>query len=980
MLPVLVGHRGVVASEDGHRRVLVDRMRLVARADGSIDRAAELLPGGNVASVALPSRLGGGYLFHVNAGGGTEIWRAQTWLGKLQPLARRGEVVTDVVPGFDRLYVRLSTGNRVIALDPATGAQMGLGALPVAPSYGLLAFADGWRAVVDTDLRGPLATFDAGATWRPVGIAERAQGVGVVSGNPAVLVANGKYLIDARGGLTFRADSREKGAPSDENEHAARPPGPLGKHPLRAAVEDGWPDSKETAIVARGGALARVSLRDGAVMAIAEEAYPERHAGCHAVRIGLHQVGFVCGEPTGPTVVYQHAPPLAMTPVLRFAKPRFVSASGNGALVIRGPCNDEPASESDGDARSYCVRSPAGQLRDIRVKGDLGVERVVGLGDGRIVVLVPPRGGSAGTLTVISGASAANATLALPAEPKSVARELKRGMWLDGFEERAPGVLGGWVEAGGPVVGVEVTLDGQVKAGELRDDTSGPTGGTIFGGRFAVSILEGGRAAETSDGGKTWTAFDLPERDEEARALPSRACGPVGCALPGWVRVGWGDPATSDDLRPAESPAGAYVPLKVQTPLSFRCEVASTTTPPLPDKPGPAPAPRTHGGRPGPARPGGLLPRETPNGWLPFRNTAPPALVDGELGLDNGAAYETILLRAYAWGKKGGDWTRTGRWLIRFDDRFDAARAGGVRSTALTASLWPDETSAGESVLHGAHGSVAWHGYLDPSGRSLLAASCRGSACALYSAVDGQPALPIRDASGRGAAFLAPLANGAVHVGETWFFLAQTPSYDGVALYRVDLGVARQIGTYHRSQRYSSEAPRVVRRALGGGVGLLIGGAAEPGERSGSWYVLPANPETGELGEAIALGRRDLTHAAASLGRCAPGQDGWLIDMKPDLPDTIVDVEGARAAVESVELRLRMAPGSVCLEAMAGRSGPFYASERAPAGKTAVAPQRVLTAPPGRKGSDDAATVPLAATEKSTGRRWGLSCKLNPRR
>src|SRR5262249_12465108 len=123
---------------------------------------------------------------------------------------------------------------------------------------------------------------------------------------------------------------------------------------------------------------------------------------------------------------------------------------GNGALVIRGPCADEPAGDADGDARSYCVRSPTGQARDIRVKGDLGVERVVGLGDGRVVVLVPPRGGSAGTLTIISGSSAQSATLTLPSEPKNVVRELKRGLWLDGFEERSPGVLGGWVESGGP--------------------------------------------------------------------------------------------------------------------------------------------------------------------------------------------------------------------------------------------------------------------------------------------------------------------------------------------------------------------------------------------------------------------------------------------------------------------------------------------------------------------------------------------------
>ena len=315
LFPELVGQRGVVATEEGQQRVLVDRMRLVARADGSMERAAELLPGGNVSSIALPSRLGGGYLFHVNAGGGTEIWRAAGWLDKLRPLTRRGEVVSEIVPGFDRLYVRLTSSNRIIAIDPRTGDPMGVGPLPTAGSYGALAFADGWRAVVDTDLRGPLATFDAGLTWRSLDLGVRAQGVGIVDGDLAVLVAGGRYVVDARGGVTHRTDAREKGARDHTEDPApsveARKAGPLGRRPLRAAVEDGWPDSKTTAVVARGGALARVALADGSVVALVEDAYPERRASCHAARLGLRGVGFLCGERDGPSVVYELVPPLA---------------------------------------------------------------------------------------------------------------------------------------------------------------------------------------------------------------------------------------------------------------------------------------------------------------------------------------------------------------------------------------------------------------------------------------------------------------------------------------------------------------------------------------------------------------------------------------------------------------------------------------------------------------------------------------------
>jgi hypothetical protein len=976
LLPELWGPRGVVATEEGQQRVLVDRMRLLARADGSLERAAELLPAGVVTSTALPSRLGGGYLFHVNAGGGTELWRAAGWLAKLRPLTRRGEVVSDIVPGFDRLYVRLRTGNRVIALNAQTGDQMSVGPLPTAGAYGALAFADGWRAVVDADLRGPLATFDAGLTWRPLNLGERSLGVGIFDGDPGVLVAGGRYVVDARGGVSHRTDARDKGAPREHTEEPApsveaRKAGPLGRRPLRAAVEDGWPDSKTTAVVARGGALARVSLADGAVVAMVEDAYPERRASCHAVRLGLLGVGFLCGERDGPTVVYELAPPLGLRQVLRYEKPRFIAASGNGALVIRGRC-DGDASVDDSGAHWHCVRSPAGVKREIQVTGfDAGVERVVGLGDGRVAVLIPPRGGSPGDLTVISASGrATKVELKLPEAPAGVANELRHGLWLDGFEERAPGVLGGWIEAGGPVVGVQITLDGVVKAGELQGEASG----AVFGGRFAVLLLDG-RALETTDGGMTWAGFDLPPRAEEARAVPSRAAGPVGAALPGWIRVGWGEPEAPDDMKSAEEPSSPYTPLKVSPTIALDCEVSGVSTPPLPDKPRAAAPPPPVVVRRSPRAPVPVArpARDVQPGWGVFRNTAPPALAAEEYGVDNG---DVANLRAYAWGKKGADWSRTGRWLIRFDDRFDPA--GGVRAAALTASPWVDEAAALEAIGSGvsSYGTANWAGVIDPAGHALLASACRGASCALYAVGEGQPVLQIRDASGKAGGFLRPLPHGAVRLGETWFFLGKSPSYDALTLWRVELGAARTIGAYYRpNQSNNFEEPRLVRRALGGGVGLLMSGTAEPGERKGSWYVLPVNTETGELGEAVVIGRRDF--AGSALTKCAPEQDGWLLDVEVSAETAVaIDVDNARAQIDPVEMRVRLDPDRACVDGFAARSGAFYPVGARAAGKGPAVP---LTAAPGRSGGAVERTIPLAATEKATGRRWGLSCRIKPR-
>ncbi len=970
LFPDLQGDRGVIAREGGDRRILLDRMRLIVREDGSIQRASERLPPGSVTSVALPSRLGGGFLFHANTAGGTQIWKAPSWLAKLKPLVQLSTVASDILPGFDRLYVRFQNNSRMSALNVETGEPMSLAPLPIAASYGQLAFADGWRAVVDTDLRGPLATFDAGTTWRPIDLHERATAVGIVNGDPAVFVGGGRYQIDAHGLVTYRADITKESARGPDGPPAPiRPPGPLGKRPLRAALEDGWPDSPTTAVVARGGALSRVSLEDGAVLATTDEAYPDRRAACHGIRLGKG-FGFLCGERDSATTVYDFVPPLGMKPVMRFARPRFIAPSGNGALVVRGACTDD--GEPAGESRSYCVRSVSGATREIRVKGDLGVERVIALSDDRVAVLVPPRGGSNGQITLLDGSTARSVALVLPTEPRSAVRELRRGMWLDGYEEHDKGVISGWIEAGGPVVGVRITLDGKVTAGPVREDA----GGALLSGRFGLSLGDGGRAAETTDGGQHWEQFDLPERDEEpSRANNTRACGPVGCALGNWLRVGWGRPAASDDLRPVDAPQAPYMPIKVPQTLWFNCELGAVAATPAPVAvKGPTPAKPVAtlvrrgvvggvlGGTARPTTQGPL----TPSGWNPFRGVPGPALGNDEIGFDHGPYADTVLMRAYAWGKRGADWTRNGRWLVRFDDRFDAT--GGVRSSAATASLWPDEGSTADAIGNGAYNSINWGAFLDPAGNAVLASACRGQSCAFYSIGDGQPVLPIRDASGRSNTLSRPVPGGAVRVGETWFFLTQGPASDSVILHRVDLGVARVLGTYYRPARYGIESPRLVRRALGGGLGLLVGSGPDPGERVGMWYVLPIDPDTGALGETTTLVRRD--YAGVAFERCAPGQDGWLFESTFDSPAAVqLSAPGGYVSFDGIELRGRMDPGTVCIDNLASRvDGLTNLGKPKPGAPPPPKPQAIAP-------MDEATAIPLASTERGTGKRWALQCQ-----
>ena len=225
---------------DGSRRVLVSGMRLLDAPDGSLERARELLPGGNARVLWLPSRLGKGLLVYVVNGGTTQLWRAPGWLDKLEPVAEVWGSVVEIVAGFDRLYARLATGE-IKALDLDSGRQLPLGMLPPATRISLLAFADAWRAVVVTDMRGPLATFDAGNSWHPIAIeggnvlrlAVRGTDFSLETASDRFWLGPGGDLDGSAGSVTFAfVHAAHAAAPS----HAPKRPAPARPPALSRAA------------------------------------------------------------------------------------------------------------------------------------------------------------------------------------------------------------------------------------------------------------------------------------------------------------------------------------------------------------------------------------------------------------------------------------------------------------------------------------------------------------------------------------------------------------------------------------------------------------------------------------------------------------------------------------------------------------------------------------------------------------------------
>ena len=1001
----------VSVQPDGSRQLIVAGIRVLDHPDGSMERAREVLPNGSARVVTVPSRLGGGLLMYVAAGGSTQLWRAKGWLDRLEPLGEIWGTVRDVVPGFDRLYASLTSGD-IKAIDALSGRQMSLGPLPRATRIGQLAFADAWRAVAVVDFRGALATFDAGMTWRPVPIGE--QGVSQLSlrnGDFVLEAARQRLLLGAHGELE-KEEVREPAQRGREtttpiSEGGAMVPSVdalarrwasdttgIGRRPLRAVIEDGWPDGGShagapTAIFAQGGGLYRVELRAGAVVASRSGAFREEDGLCHAVAMG-QGFGFVCGAQGGGTAVYAFAPPFELRPVARFARPRMVIPSGNGGFVVRGGCARDGASSSAAND-AFCFFTASGEEREVKAPSGVKKENAllfpVVLGDGRPLFVLAPDGDNAGKLFVAQGKGFAAVPLTVEGNPSP----FKRGTLLDGVEERAPGVLSAWLLSGSELRGVRIGLDGKVDIGRVTTSIER----TAVAGRFALEWGRGGRGIETVDGGMTFRPVDLPSADLPIPSRTAASCGAVGCSQGGWLRVGWGGGPDAGDLVPATAPKPSRVSLAAPRGIALKCyptgEVSGPTAKsaeraaPPPVKPrapaksvppaGPASSakPWSPPGIPPPPRQPPIfvpLPTRPPSSstpaatsanaspWTAFRGEPPPQLAGGDVGLEAGTDPPlTTQARIYAWGARGAEWSLKGHVLARFDDRFER---GGIRTTAVAPSPWSGEERTGDALGLTAGQSVNWSALLDGSGQSALIIGQRGAAKAdLYAATQGQPLVPLRDADH----VPLPIPNSVVRMGSTWFFLVSTmtPTTWAATIYRADGGSVRRLARLARIPVPAGEfPPKLMRRAQSQGLGILVQGAPGFDQVIRDWYVLPLDQETGELDEPVRLFGSDLEGQIPE--RCAPDRDGWVVNTDLSLAPAIQVVAPAPANVSAIELRLRLDPGSVCVDAIAARTESAVFTQPGGAGRI----------PPAADGS--LPELPLAATDVSSGRRMLLKC------
>jgi hypothetical protein len=799
-----------------------------------------------------------------------------------------------------------------------------------------------------------------------------------------------------------RAVARRGAAPSIEGATAAPPeqlgssggwdPYGLGERPIRAAVEDGWPTGQDrgepTAVVARGGTLYRVALDSGAVLQMRRRAFREDDGRCHAIPLGP-TFGFVCSASTGATSVHEFEPTFETREVARFASARTIVASGNGGFVVRGTCSRDGPATTGADA-AFCFFAPSGEERQWKspaAEAESAAIRPVVLRDGRAAFVVPPTEDSDGKLYVSRGAGFDVVRLA-SSDPKTPLRHLHL---LEGIEERDRGVLGAWALIGEELRGVVIAIDGKVTVGLASSAVDRTLDRTSVAGRFGFDWVGSGRGFETIDGGMHWTPVDLPALDPSPiRPNPVAACGPVGCAKDNWLRIGWGTSAAAADLAEAPAPQRSHVALAPARGVSLRCQPTGEIT-------GPAllPEPKLVAGaarlKPGLAPPGALpagvrgLPRmpfapfvppvarlspidlhpssakDAPS-WTPFRGQAPPSLAPSEVALESGTDPPmTAQARIYTWGARGSDWSHSGHVQARFDDRFEML---GVHSTSVAPAPWLDEDRASDALGLTAGQGVNWSVLLEPSGAAAVLVGQRGAGRAdLYAAAAGEPLVVWRDADNG----VLPVPASVVRIGPTWFFLHSSLVQGAWStyVYRVDGGVARRFARLPRVPAPAGEfAPKLMRRALSNGLGILVQGAPGFDQVIRDWYVLSIDPETGELDEPVRLYGSDLEGQIP--GRCPEDRDGWMVNTDLSLSPAARIVGPAGASLSSIELRLRLDPGSVCVDAIAARVEGLRAPPNASFLAAAASAHRAPS--PASDG------LVMSATEASSGRRWRLRC------
>jgi len=865
--------RAEIAAEafepDGSRRFISQGLRMVERPDGSLEVAAEFFPPARTfTATALPSRLGGGYLFVANTGGAALLFGAESFTAPLTPLVRFDGEVDRLVAGFDRVYVLRARSVAWIAIDPRTGGEVGLGSLPPAPGYGSIAFADEWLGAVELPFLGVAATFDAGGTWHRLGL-DRAT-LAAADGGVLLEIGGRRQLLGPSGTLdpVSEPEVTRVVGPKRRGPLPAAARRPLGPRPLETAVLHGFPERNGAALVASGGSLLRVRLADGSVFAETRDAYPGI-TPCDPVVVGTGP-GFVCGEPSGPTRLFAFEAPLGLRLLRAFAEPRRVAANGRGAFVIRGGCADGTQHDL-----LYCVL-PAGKEPYLVARGS-NTERVVALADGRTAVIEPPRVGFPGTLTFADRGTRGPIVRLSYDKPKDEAllSLLQQGFWLDALEQTENGKIRGFITGASSFVGVRLDLSGKLELGEPEQ----PLDRSFLSGRYGLAVGRGGGARETTDGGFSWSDADLsaePDLKSDRSFGAFNGCTAVGCAFAGWLRIGW---QSSDRVKRAAAPEAT----RFQSPgggrWSLECEADGR-------KSGNALALRPENDE------------RTVSPWNPLGEVPPPARAAADTGFDVGSEAELYLYRAYVWGPPGDGWARQARWLVRVRDPYRVD--GGIWSTAPSPVPWARPDQAADVFGRSTSGPPStFRLFADPVRHAALLVVTLRSSMDLFLLEEGRAIVRLATSGAPGVITGFAMAGSRIYVGA----LGENRAFRIYGVEASGLNLMAELPDVTAR----AEPPVLAPSLHGDGIALWV--------HSVHHYLYPFDPSRAALDPPIVVRADALSRMPEP---CSSGEDGYMVGDALSLePSFDFGDESVARAANGGEARLVVSASRVCAEGLA---------------------------------------------------------------
>jgi len=806
--------------------------------------------------------------------------------------------------------------------------------LPPSPSFGKMAFADAWFGAVRAPFRGTLVTFDAGASWHRLALS--ADTFAASEGQIVFSGADGPITLSADGTLSQNdRASKSQDADDDDPNTRARPAAPsalhalqnpLGQGALKQAVLHGLRDQDGTFVVATRGSLLRVRPSDGKVVQIAERAYAGT-GECTALPFG-QSFAFACADGQDQTALYAFESRFALRRFHSFPGPRSVASSGNGALVIRGGCTTRP----EQSAGAYCIVGKKGAFRQLQVHGDLGVERVVSLADGRVAVIVPPRFGASGFLSLFDELGhELRVPLKLPSDDGNEDGKtiLGKGLWLDGFQELPNGILAGWAAGAERFVGMRITLAGEVTVSRPESSLDR----ALLSGTRGLTIGATGRAMETIDGGFSWTEFDLPS-EFDAGSVPRddarlQGCSELGCAFAGFVRVGWKTSGAAPRLRVARLPEPTRPLQTGGGRWLVHCEPTGERSEPALPLRGASTA-RTEDGATAP--------------WLPFLESPAPALAAGQVGFDvPGSEPDSVSIHAYAWGERGADWGHAGRLQIRALDRFRVTR--GPFQSALSRSPWPDESAAAAAFgFDGAGNPTLFRALLETGQRAgAVLMSSRGSLDLLLFE-EGRGITRLANVARFGIGTLTSITKAF----DVWYGASFNEQH-ALTLSKVVGNRIERMAEYADFGRDSSSVI-LVRGVHGDALGIWVMAAG--------WYLFPIEPET-------FIAQAPLYESAANLANlpppCPPDADGFLLTGVPSLQPSLrfPSALGGLSA-RQIDAQLVWSARGLCTRALAA--------------ETDSVPRQAATVL-SRTEPKSGDRIPLALLERRPeGRRWGFLC------